>query len=131
MPAAGDAVAADRGLDPAGHAVTAPHRCTRRESLDRWIDPARRGATWRRVSRRVRSVGEDERRRSPELELVRQMLFPKLPPEEGWRRLEAALEGARDDERSKRIEELAGQDLSGDLLAIVRRLQAQSDEASE
>ena len=76
-------------------------------------------------------MGEDERRRSPELELVRQMLFPKLPPEEGWRRLEAALEGARDDERSKRIEELAGQDLSGDLLAIVRRLQAQSDEASE
>jgi hypothetical protein len=34
--------------------------------------------------------------RSPELDQVRQMLFPGLPEEEGWARIDAAIAGARD-----------------------------------
>ena len=62
--------------------------------------------------------------RTPELDQVRRLLFPGLPPEEGWARIEGALAGAKDEERIDAIEELAGRDLTADLVAALRRLQA-------
>jgi hypothetical protein len=76
----------------------------------------------------VRRYGEyvqamsNERSRSPELDQVRRLLFPNLAPAEGWARIDAALEGASDPDRIDAIERLAGSDLSGDLLAVLRRL---------
>lgn len=56
--------------------------------------------------------------RSPELERVRELLFPGLSAEEGGARVDAALAGAADDERWQRIEELARrQELDAALLA--------------
>lgn len=49
----------------------------------------------------------DEGDRSDELERLRLMVFPRLTPAEGRRRIDAALEGAGDAERAKRIEALA------------------------
>jgi hypothetical protein len=62
-------------------------------------------------------------RRTPELDQVRRLLFPALPPEEGWARIEGALEGAKDDERIDAIENLAEGDLTADLIAVLKRLQ--------
>ena len=62
-------------------------------------------------------------RRTPELDQVRRLLFPALPPEEGWARIEGALAGAKDDGRIDAIEELAGRDLTAELIAALRRLQ--------
>jgi hypothetical protein len=63
-------------------------------------------------------------RRTPELDQVRRLLFPELPPEEGWARIEGALEGAKDEGRIDAIEELAEGDLTADLVAALKRLQA-------
>ena len=63
-------------------------------------------------------------RRTRELDQVRRLLFPTLPPEEGWARIEGALAGAKDDERIDAIEELAAGDLTADLIAALKRLQA-------
>ena len=52
---------------------------------------------------------------------MRQLLFPNLPPEEGWARIEQALEGAKDDERMDRIEDLAEGDLIAALVLRIRR----------
>jgi hypothetical protein len=60
-------------------------------------------------------------RRSPELDQVRQLLFPSLSPEEGWARIDQALEGAQDDERLDRIEDLAEGDLIAALVLRIRR----------
>jgi hypothetical protein len=77
-------------------------------------------------------MNDDERGRSPELDQVRQMLFPELPPDEGWARIEAAISGASDPERWEEIERLARSDLSGDLLARIRRLrQERTDDERE
>jgi hypothetical protein len=76
-------------------------------------------------------MSEDERGRSPDLDRLRQILFPALPPDEGRRRIESAIEGASDEERWSRIEELAGRDLSGDLLAVLRRLLQERPPANE
>jgi hypothetical protein len=67
-------------------------------------------------------MGEDEHGRSPELEQVRLLLFPDLPSAEGWARIDAAIAGASDPERIDAIERLAGTDLSGDLMSVLRRL---------
>lgn len=70
-------------------------------------------------------MGDEEPDRSPELERVRQLLFPALPPEEGWARIDAAIAGASEPGRAEAVERLvASTDLSGDLLAILRRLRA-------
>jgi hypothetical protein len=53
---------------------------------------------------------------------VRRLLFPNLPPEEGWTRIERALEGAKDAKRMEAIEELAEGNLTDDLVAVLRRL---------
>ena len=66
-------------------------------------------------------------RRTPELDQVRRLLFPNLPPEEGWTRIEDALAGASDEERIDTIEELAGRDLTAELIAALRRLQAPAE----
>ena len=63
-------------------------------------------------------------RRTPELDQVRRLLFPGLPAEEGWARIEGALAGAKDEERLDAIEELAEGDLTADLVAALKRLQA-------
>jgi hypothetical protein len=63
-------------------------------------------------------------RRTPELDQVRRLLFPTLPPEEGWARIEGALAGAKDDERIEAIESLAEGDLTADLIAVLRRLRS-------
>ena len=65
--------------------------------------------------------------RTPELDQVRRLLFPTLPPDEGWARIEGALAGAKDDERLDAIEELAGQDLTAELIAALRRLKAPAE----
>lgn len=57
---------------------------------------------------------------SEDLERLRLLLFPRLSREEGQRRIAAALEGAADADRTRRIEELAA---DPDLLEeIFRRL---------
>jgi hypothetical protein len=64
-----------------------------------------------------------EHRRSLELELVRDLLFAHVSPEEGWRRIDAALDGAADAQRFARIERLAeAPDLDEELLRTVRSL---------
>lgn len=45
--------------------------------------------------------------RSRELDAVRELLFPRLPADEGWRRIDAAVAGQRDEERWRRIEQIA------------------------
>jgi hypothetical protein len=65
--------------------------------------------------------------RTPELDQVRRLLFPTLPPEEGWSRIEDALAGAKDEERLEAIEELAGRDLTAELIAALKRLQTPAD----
>jgi hypothetical protein len=72
-------------------------------------------------------VPEDSTRRTPELDQVRRLLFPTLSPEEGWARIEGALAGAKDDERADAIEELAGRDLTAELIAALRRLQTPAE----
>jgi hypothetical protein len=60
---------------------------------------------------------------SRELDEVRRMLFPNLSPEEGWTRIDRAVEGASDQERWAAIEQTAKmQDLSADLLKQLREL---------
>lgn len=62
----------------------------------------------------------DEGDRSDDLERLRLMLFPRLTCAEGQRRIDAALEGAGDADRAKRIEALAA---DADLVdEIFRRL---------
>ena len=75
--------------------------------------------------KRVRSVPENPQRRTPELDQVRRLLFPSLPPDEGWARIEGALAAATDDARIDAIEDLAEGDLTADLIAALKRLQAQ------
>ena len=70
---------------------------------------------------------EDSTRRTPELDQVRRLLFPTLSPEEGWARIEGALAGAQDEERVDAIEELAGRDLTAELIAALRRLQTPAE----
>ena len=72
-------------------------------------------------------MSEDELERSPELDQVRQLLFPDLAPEDGWSRIEAAFAAAANPERIDVIERLASADLSGDLMATVRRLREDAD----
>jgi hypothetical protein len=72
-------------------------------------------------------VPEDSTRRTPELDQVRRLLFPTLSPEEGWARIEGALAGATDEERVDAIEELAGRDLTAELIAALRRLQTPAE----
>ena len=67
-------------------------------------------------------MSESEDNRSPELDQVRQMLFPKLPASEGWARIDAAFSGASDSQRTAAIERLASGDLSDDLLSLLRLL---------
>jgi hypothetical protein len=64
-------------------------------------------------------MSERERGRSPELDQVRQMLFPELSPAEGWARIDEAMTGASDPEKWDRVE-----DLASDLL---RRLRPDDD----
>jgi hypothetical protein len=56
------------------------------------------------------------------LEKVRQLLFPDLPAEEGWARIEAAMEQASDPKRLDAIEDLAGDSLSADLTEAIHEL---------
>jgi hypothetical protein len=67
-------------------------------------------------------MSKSERGRSPELDQVRQMLFPDLPPAEGWARIDAAISGASDPERWATIERLAADNLTDDLLTRLRQL---------
>ena len=62
-------------------------------------------------------------RRTPELDQVRRLLFPSLPPEDGWARVEGALAGAKDEERIDAIEGLVSRDLTAELIAAIKRLQ--------
>jgi hypothetical protein len=67
-------------------------------------------------------VPDTPEQRTPELDQVRRLLFPALPPEEGWSRIEGALAGAKDEERIEAIEDLAEGDLTADLIAALRKL---------
>jgi hypothetical protein len=63
-------------------------------------------------------------RRSPELDQVRQLLFPGLSPDDGWARIDSALEGAEDEERLDRIDDIAEGDLIAALVARLRQNRA-------
>lgn len=67
-------------------------------------------------------MGEHERDRSPELDQVRRLLFPRLPAEDGWARIEGALARASDPARVEAVERLATGDLDGELTTVLRRL---------
>jgi len=68
-------------------------------------------------------MDKGENRRSTELDQLRLMLFPYLSPAEGWRRIDAAFEGAADGERTQRIEALAREhELDDELLRRLREL---------
>ncbi len=71
-------------------------------------------------------MGEADSNRSPELDRVRQMLFPQLPEEEGWAKIDAAISGAADSQRIAAIERLASGDLNDDLLGLLRLLREKS-----
>jgi hypothetical protein len=64
----------------------------------------------------------NEPTRSSDLDEVRRLLFPQLPPDEGWARIDAAVAGAADDRRVDAIEELCAGDLNQELLDALRRL---------
>jgi hypothetical protein len=64
-------------------------------------------------------MAEDDR--SPGLDRVRRLLFPNLSEDDGWARIDAAIEGASDTERMDAIERLVESDLDEDLLAELRR----------
>ena len=67
--------------------------------------------------------------RSPELDKVRRMLFPRLSEAEGWARIDGAIEGAADSQRIAAIERLASGDLNEELLSLLQVLRhEQSDE---
>jgi hypothetical protein len=55
--------------------------------------------------------------RSEELDQVRKMLFPELPPEEGWARIDAAIAGAA---AERRAGEPPTAELPDELLALLR-----------
>jgi hypothetical protein len=68
-------------------------------------------------------VRDAENPRSSELEELRLMLFPRLSPAEGRRRIDAAFEGAADRGRVERIERLANDpDLAEELVRRLREL---------
>jgi hypothetical protein len=52
-------------------------------------------------------MAHEDDRRFDDRELLRLLLFPRLSPEEGRRKIDDAFEGAADEERARRIEELA------------------------
>jgi hypothetical protein len=69
--------------------------------------------------------------RSPELDNVREPLFPNLPAEEGWARIENAIKDAADRERIDRIEAaLAAGDFYLELIAAVRDLVEKQPDSS-
>ena len=73
--------------------------------------PAEAQVTRTSDRRTVRHVTDDGASRTPELDEVRRLLFPELPSEEGWARIEAAVQRA---ERGRRIDEA--------LIDAIRRL---------
>ncbi len=75
-----------------------------------------------------RPMGE-ESGRSQELDQVRRLLFPNLPPEEGWARIDAALAAAADERKLDAIDRLAEADLSVELLEVLRRMHGAQTEA--
>jgi hypothetical protein len=52
-------------------------------------------------------MAHEDDRRFDDREMLRLLLFPRLSPGEGRRRIDEAFKGAADDERAQRIEELA------------------------
>lgn len=53
------------------------------------------------------------------------MLFPELTPEEGWSRIDAALERASESERADRVDELAaGSNLDDELMRALRKIRS-------
>jgi hypothetical protein len=68
-------------------------------------------------------MGEVDNGHSRELDDVRRMLFPDLSPEDGWARIDRAIQGASDEKRWAAIEEAAKtQDLSAYLVERLREL---------
>jgi hypothetical protein len=65
-------------------------------------------------------VNRDQPSRSAELDRVRKMLFPELPAEEGWARIDAAIARAT-----------AEPAIDEDLLDTIRRLRDQRDDDEE
>ena len=68
-------------------------------------------------------MSESESDRSPELDQVRQMLFPAAPARaRDGRGSTRRFEGASDPQRTAAIERLASGDLNDDLLSLLRLL---------
>ena len=60
---------------------------------------------------------------------MRRLLFPNLPPEEGWARIDAAFAAAADERKLDAIDRLAEADLSVELLEVLRRMHGAQTEA--
>jgi len=74
-------------------------------------------------------MDEQHRRHSPELDNVRRILFPALSPEDGWARIDRAIQDAADDEHWAAIEETANQENQNlDLLGQLRKLRQKDRE---
>jgi hypothetical protein len=56
------------------------------------------------------------------MDKVRQLLFPELPEEEGWSRIDKAMEEAADPRRLDRIDSRARDDMSAALKDAIREL---------
>ena len=54
---------------------------------------------------------DSQAERSPELDEVRRLLFPRLSATEGWARIEWAIRGAADPQKQAAIEALAERDV--------------------
>jgi len=58
--------------------------------------------------------------RSDELDQVRRMLFPDLPADQGWARIDAAIAGAAADRRGPDDEPPGARELPDELLELLR-----------
>ena len=73
-------------------------------------------------------MDEGDSSHSPELDEVRQMLFPFLTTEAGWAHIDRSIRGAADVERWARIEEVAQRrQLTGEEWAAIEEAARQQD----
>jgi hypothetical protein len=56
------------------------------------------------------------------MDKVRQLLFPELPEEEGWSRIDEAMRRAADSDRLDRIDALAREDVNEALKNAIREV---------
>ena len=68
--------------------------------------------------------------RTPEMDKVRQLLFPELPEEEGSSRIDLAMQQAADPERLDRIDAIAREDVNEALKDAIREVREREQGSS-